>query len=269
MLISVSGNVHSNPGPYHDLSLCHTNVRSLRAENRMTHIQYHLAPYNAIITVSETSLTNNDQNENYTLIDYQEPFRRDRLTGAQGYGGVLAWVKNTIACKRRPDFKCQEIESMWLEIRSQNNKFFLCVIYRAESNTDNSFLDILHEQIDLVMQQTKPNIIITGDLNADPLTRHGNLLDQFCVINDLVLLVEESTRITPNSATILDQFITNMAQSVKCVKVLPPVSQNDHCTIIMECLFRVTSGHAFERIMWNYDKSNLNTYCDNLKTKKI
>ena len=56
-----------------------------------------------------------------------------------------------------------------------------------------------------------------------------------------------------------------MAQSVKCVKVLPPMSQNDHCTIIMECLFRGTTGHAFERIMWNYDKSNFDTYRDNLK----
>ena len=55
-----------------------------------------------------------------------------------------------------------------------------------------------------------------------------------------------------------------MVQSVKCVTVLPPVSQKDHLTIIIECLFRVTTGHACERIMWNYDKSNFDTYCDNL-----
>ena len=145
MLISLSGNVHSNPGPdiHCDLSICHANIRSIKAIDRMNHISCELASKYDIITLSETWLSNNDSDQQFMLNDYQVPIRRDRLLGAQGYGGVLAWVKNTIACKRRPDFESDEIESMWLEIRSQNNKFFLCVVYRAESNTDNSFWDLL------------------------------------------------------------------------------------------------------------------------------
>ena len=53
------------------------------------------------------------------------------VLGTEGYGGVLAWVSDSIACKRRIDLEAAEIEAMWLEIRSKNNKFYLCVTYRA------------------------------------------------------------------------------------------------------------------------------------------
>ena len=149
---------------------------------------------------------------------------------------------------------------MWLEIRSHNNKFFLCVVYRAESNTDNSFWDLLQEQINLVKQEHKPKIIITGDLNADPATRQGILLKQFTFVNDFSLLVDEPTRVTQDSSTILDQFITNIPLCVTDVSVLPPVSKNDHCTITMKCMFRVVAGAAYKRIMWNYKETNFDLY---------
>ena len=266
MLIILSGNVHPNPGPeqYHDLSICHSNIRSLKALDRMTHVKCHLTPVHDIITISETWLSHSDKDELYLLNGYQTPFRRDRLHGAEGYGGVLAWISNSIACKRRIDFESPEIDSMWLEIRSNNNKFFLCVIYRSESNTDDSFWEILQDQIDLAKQEHKPKIIITGDFNADPQTRQGNLLKNIAYINDMTLLVEEPTRVTPNSATILDQFVTNIPHCTKAIKVLPPVSGNDHCTIVMEFLFRVSKGEVYKRLMWNYKESDFELYRNTL-----
>ena len=261
----LSGNVHPHPGPNHDLTICHTNIRSLKAEDRLTHIRCDLALHNDIITVSETWLTINDHDDLFKLQGFQAPFRRDRLEGAQGYGGVLAWVNDSIACKRRLDFESPDIESMWLEIRSNNNKFFLCVLYRAESNTDYSFWEILQDQIDLVLQEEKPKIIVTGDLNADPATRHGILLKQFAYVNNMTVLVDQPTRITLNKSSILDQFITNVPHYAKDIKVLPPVSLNDHCTIVMECQFRVKTGRAHKRIMWNYNESNFDIYRDRLK----
>ena len=81
----------------------------------MTHLRCELANYHEIITVSETWLSNMDNSINFQLNGYQELFRRDRLIGAQCYGGVLAWVADSVACKRRHDFESPDIESMWLQ----------------------------------------------------------------------------------------------------------------------------------------------------------
>ena len=48
-LIILSGNVHPNPGPFHDITISHTNIRSLKAENRLTHIKCDLLPLSNII----------------------------------------------------------------------------------------------------------------------------------------------------------------------------------------------------------------------------
>ena len=44
-ILQISGDVHPNPGPQNwtDLSLCHANIRSIRAEGRMDHIRCELA----------------------------------------------------------------------------------------------------------------------------------------------------------------------------------------------------------------------------------
>ena len=139
MMLLMSGNVLPNPGPdvtHKDISICHVNVRSLNATDRLSHIQCDIAPHFDIVTVSETWLSPKHETNNYILPGFQTPFRRDRIVGATGYGGVLAWVSDKISCKRRADLENPEIEAMWLEVRSNNNKFYLCVIYRAESNKD-------------------------------------------------------------------------------------------------------------------------------------
>lgn len=92
MPISLSGNVHPNPGPVTDqgdISICHINIRSLKAPNRMAHIRCDIAPNFDIITLSETWLSKNNVDENYLLSGFQTPFRRDRVLGTEDYGGVL------------------------------------------------------------------------------------------------------------------------------------------------------------------------------------
>ena len=45
-------------------------------------------------------------------------------------------------------------------------KLGLCVIFGAESNTDNTFWDKLQDNIDNIWALYNPNIHICGDLNA-------------------------------------------------------------------------------------------------------
>ena len=74
-----------------------------------------------------------------------------------------------------------------------------------------NFWDKLQLSYDLAKATGIPNIIITGDLNADAQTdrRAKTSLDFFLETNHLFQHITEPTRITPTRATILDLIITN------------------------------------------------------------
>ena len=271
MLLLCAG-IHPNPGPgltddHRDISICHINIRSLKHidkfgnRDKLLHIKCNLANQFKIITVSETWLTRGDSSNDFVLPGYQKPFRRDREAhiGTEGYGGVLAWVSNAIACKRRADIEPPNSEAMWLEVRSQNKKFFLCVAYRAPTNKHN-FWDEMQTSVNMIKEINKSKIIITGDLNADPGTPEGIKMKQFVEANDFIVHIKESTRITENSQTILDQFISNIPNMVKSVSVFPPVSTNDHCTITMELNFRTPKALSYKRTMWDFKKANFDQF---------
>ena len=154
MLMALCNDVHPNPGPtpnLSDLNICHCNIRSIKAENKLFFVKNELGGKFDIITCSETWLSDQDNSEKFQIENYQLPFRKDRTIGRQSYGGVLAWVSSRIGCKRRKDLENDELEAMWLEICTVNRKLFLCVVYRAESNTDNTFWDSLQENINNIV----------------------------------------------------------------------------------------------------------------------
>ena len=131
--------------------ICHSNIRSLKQtcstsgnNFKFNDVKFHLDNFD-IITLSETWLTSGNSSDDYLIPGYQRPFRRDRGpdNGPPGYGGVIAWVSDKLACKRRNDLESNDLEALWLEVRSLNFKFFVCTLYRTSSNSDRSFWDKL------------------------------------------------------------------------------------------------------------------------------
>ncbi len=74
-------------------------------------------------------------------------------------------------------------------------------------------------------------IYLFGDFNADFKTVNGTKLLRFCNDHNFQHLINEPTRLTATSQTILDQILTNAPNFVSDTAVLAPVSTNDHCTI--------------------------------------
>jgi hypothetical protein len=177
----------------------------------------------------------------------------------EGHGGVLAWVSNNIACKRRLDLEADDIEVMWLEIRSGNNKFLLCVCYRPP-NSDDVFWDTLQENIDTVKQTHSGKLMLIGDFNADPKTKSGKSLLEFAEVNNLSMHISQPTRITDRSSTLLDQCISNFPRYIKSSFVQAPVSGNDHCTVCIQCKFNMKPQKAYSRLMWNFKNADFATF---------
>ena len=231
--------MHPNPGPhptnaYCDITLCHVNIRSL-SQDKLRCIKTSLGQDYDIIAVTETFLSACNQDSDYDLPGFHRILRRDRAGGVGS--GVALYVSRAMRVKRRTDLEIPGIEVMWVEIRLHNNTFLKAVAYRPPSASV-SFWDDLQVSYDLAYSSPTDKIILVGDLNADFQTNHGKKLNTFCASNNLTLHIKEPTRITDRSATCLDQIITNVPSFVKAATVLPPVADNDHCTVAANLLFR-------------------------------
>ena len=144
-------------------------------------------------------------------------------------GGVLCWVRNDIVAKRRKDLELNELEALWLEIRYKNKKFLVCTAYRPPGLSN--FYDIFQSAIDKGQQSNMQDYIIIGDLNSDPNTHTGDKLNTFASLNRLKMHINQPTRITDRSSSILDQCLSNCPLIIRTSGIIPPLANNDHCTI--------------------------------------
>ncbi len=229
-LITVSGDIESNPGPppspirtepqvLKSLALCHLNIQSMRRNTeKLKHVEIQLSGKYDIITVSETWLSPNILNDAYTINGYYPLFRRDRMGRTPG-GGVAAWVSFNLVAKRRIDLELPDVEAMWLEIRSENHVFLICTMYRP--HTEGMFFwDNTPEMLDNARLTGISNIIFAGDLNADKLSRsndvkrHGEMFEFFVETNHLTSHINEPTRITSQTQSHLDRIFSITPQGV-------------------------------------------------------
>ena len=82
---------------------------------------------------------------------------------------MACYVGSNLVAKRRGDLESTDMECLWLEVRSNNNKFLLCTCYRPPDENYN-FWDKLQYMTDLSYLGQVKAIIFTGDFNADPNT---------------------------------------------------------------------------------------------------
>ena len=78
--------------------------------------------------------------------------------------------------------------------------------------------------------------------------------------------IKEPTRITPTSATVVDQFISNFPHFIQNPRVDPPISFNDHCNIGIDILFRTKKPKAYKRTMWDFKNCDFRDFIDRLQT---
>ena len=158
-----------------------------------------------------------------------------------------------------PNYELPTLEALWVQVRTRQDRFLLCVCYRPPDSTA-LFWDQFQESVDLAKQAGHTQIFITGDLNADPLTENGRKLIAFAASNNLIIHVDEPTRITPTSATILDQFLSNIPQCVDNINILSPLSTSDHCQISAQLNFQHSPSTCFKREIWKYNEADFDGF---------
>ena len=258
LLIIRSGDVELNPGPSDGpckkLNVCHVNIRSL-SRSKLKAIQVSLSKVFDIITVSETHLHQGVPDDLFDLQGFHKIIRKDR--NGPG-GGVAIFIKQNIIYKRLFKYENNNTEAIWVQLNTIEGKVLLCCCYRPPTNSD--FWQCFNEILNDVKADRNKYIFILGDLNADFTTNQGRKLTHMLYEQNLHALINEPTRITDTTSSVLDQVITNCKNFVTKVDVLPPVSSNDHCTVSAELNFKINTEHAYKRIIWQYKDANFNDF---------
>ena len=96
--------------------------------------------------------------KNYTIE------RKDR-SGKSG-GGIICYVQDDLAYKRRTDLETQSLEIIWLEIVYSTSKNILVGFLYRPPNSQANWLTTFNEHLEKVHDEGK-EIIIMGDMNID------------------------------------------------------------------------------------------------------
>ena len=119
---------------------------------------------------------------------------------------------------------------MWLKIQIGNRKsFIVCTVYRPPDPALNCFEDDLGETVISALSLNK-DIYILGDLNCNVLDagdQGGRTFLNFCTAYNLTQVINEPTRITQSSKSLIDIILVSNKNVVEESKVLP-VSISDH-----------------------------------------
>ena len=110
--------------------------------------------------------------------------------------------------------------------------FFLGVIYR-KPDYSLSFFDKLETNLDKVFSSTD-NVIILGDLNCNMLTKNAmsKKVNELCSTFHLSQLIQEPTRITPNSSTLIDLICVFTSMEAHTIQSgTHPIGISDHSLV--------------------------------------
>ena len=168
-----------------------------------------------ILCISETWLIPAIQSKLISIPGYSTY----RCDGGRG-GGVGIYVKTifNVTVLSIDTEKCPLVEDIWLVIQSHKfPSFIVGCVYRHPHAPSNSF-NYLFNLFSHICLRKKPFLIL-GDINDNllsPENKIGNIINNL----SLTQLIKKPTRITANSATLIDLIITNKKDFIVDVDVL-------------------------------------------------
>lgn len=201
-LLLISGDIEQNPGPQsqnHNLSILHLNVRSIR--NKLEYIQDNCYDFD-VLCFTETHLDNIFPNKSLHLDTHPNLYRNDISSHS---GGILIYTTSKILTNRLPEFEVLIPDSIWIKVKNNCHDFILCVVYRRP-NSNVKFWENLSTGIERANEMCK-NFLLLGDINEDQLNPSNHKLKDILILNNLSNKINEPTRVTEYSSTLLDPVV--------------------------------------------------------------
>lgn len=243
-------NIHSN------LILCHFNIRSLTKQFDEFK-NYVLSEIFDIITISETWLSTDISDYVVDIPGYQL-YRNDRKH-VRG-GGVAIYVRK---CKNitniniivPDDNGC--VEHLWLTALINGKKVGIGCVYRPPSCPYNNLQVIENYLADLSV--SSEYLFCMGDFNINILSKNtpeNIFLDNLTKTFNLTQLINEPTRITLNTSTLIDLIFTNNDEITYKSDVIDLPQFSDHHLVY--CSVNIPIVRNTPRYIYRRDIKNIN-----------
>lgn len=223
----------------------HVNVYHLY--NKLPDVSLLLSRANRPVHLFGISETRLDSRVTDTLIQIPNYSVLRRDGSEHGHTGLALYIHASIAnlTVRRTDLETKNVECMWVEVKhSKSSALLVGYVYRNPAERQ-CWRDDFESMMDKV-NACGSNILLLGDFNIDlnkPQLAWANTTSLF----GLHQLVQDPTRVTSTSTTLIDHIYTNHASMVSRVSVSKE-SFSDHypvfCTWSFKLPKRPPKGHT-------------------------
>lgn len=241
------------------------NIQSfLPHKDELVNNIFNLCP--SIILLSESRITSD-------VLDFELDINTYSLlrcdSNSRHTGGVLIYIRHGVkyfGIKKYVllgNFWC-----MFVTVELNNIKWRIGVLYRSPSASLPIFLDHFEEWCEEISNVTKQKIIIAGDFNINfkENSFYSNRLKHLIALYGLEQIVNEVTRCTNVSSTIIDLVITN-SNIVKCqVHDSPKIT--DHSIITIKTLSYLSQNISISKQFRNLNSVNMHNICLQLIQKE-
>ena len=144
--------------------------------------------------------------------------RRDWSTNGRFGGGVCFYIRSNISYSVRTDLDSQLLEIISIEIRKHNSKPFVITSWYSPPNSPHELFAHVNTLLGKLDSENVEHFLL-GDLNCDMQSKDNANVKALLNITDiygLEQLINEPTRITPTTSTLIDLIFTNRAENVYC-----------------------------------------------------
>ena len=161
-------------------------------------------------------------------------YQQERLERTCNGGGVSIYIRDSIKYKHRSDVSVDDLEIICIEVEPAESKSFLVLAwYRPPGDPVASF-DKLEKVLSYLDKEGK-EIILLGDTNCDltpkqaeqPIDNNSRHMLDLYELFSFKQLVEEPTRVTLTTSSIIDHIATTCARNIVKSGV-HEVSMSDH-----------------------------------------
>ena len=181
-----------------------------------------------VISINETRLDKGILNSEIYIPRY-EIVPRDRNRNG---GSVCFYIKRAINYSLRTDLHINILENLCLEMRKPNSKPFVIVTWYRSPNSPNEVFSSLENLIGR-LDSENVEFYLMGDMNWNTASMSDTnylLLSDITNLRGLHQLINEPTRVTDTTSTLIDLIYTNYPDKVVCSGVCH-VSISDHSLV--------------------------------------
>ncbi len=215
-----------------------------------------------ILAINETKLNHLVPDSEIAIAGYYH-IRHDR---SRSGGGVLLYVRDSIPFSERNDLVTDSLEMICIEISKPHNKSFLVSTWYRAPNSQSALFDE-YEAFLRNSDIENREVIIMGDLNCDilksPCESHTRKLQFLSSLYQFDQLIDEPTRITGTSATLIDLILTNKKENISKSGVIH-LGLSDHSMIFAIRKHCIPKSREKVKHIRNFKNFNTNDFLTDL-----